>query len=95
MLEEKRIIDKIEIIGDIIQVREKVSILKDGVEIASNYHRRAYDKSDEMSSEDPKIISVAKAIWPEKFLTSDDVSNIIEPVQEPQITPTELTEEGQ
>ena len=46
-LEEKRVIDKIEVVGGDtdwrhIQVRTKIIILKDGVEIASSYDRTTY-----------------------------------------------------
>ena len=46
-LEEKRIIDKIEVVGGDtdwrhVQVRTKITIIKDGVEIASSYDRTTY-----------------------------------------------------
>lgn len=77
MLEEKKIVDKIEIIGDVIQVRERICILKDGIEIASNFHRISFSKHDEITINDEKVLSIAKAIWPDKFLTTDTISGSI------------------
>ena len=39
MLKEKSIIDKIELVPNAVQIRHKNIIEKDGVEIASTFHR--------------------------------------------------------
>jgi len=54
-LEEKRIIDKIEVVGGDtdwrhIQVRTKIIIIKDGVEIASSYDRTTYGPTHDVST---------------------------------------------
>ena len=63
MLEEQKITDKIEIIGDFIQVRERNAVLKDGVEIASTFHRYTLSKNDDRSNLDPKVKKIADALW--------------------------------
>lgn len=65
MLEEKKITDKIEIIGDFIQVRERNAVLKDGVEIASTFHRFTLSKEDDRSNLDPQVKKIADALWSE------------------------------
>ena len=72
MLEEKKITDKIEIVGDIIQVRERISILKDGTEIAANFHRFTLSKAQKRDNLDEQVKKVADAIW----------GPYVEPVQE-------------
>ena len=54
-LEEKRVIDKIEVVGGDtdwrhIQVRTKIIIIKDGVEIASSYDRTTYGPAHDVST---------------------------------------------
>ncbi len=69
MLEEKKIIDKIEIVkeGSVIQVREKIQILKDGIEVAGTYHRYLISKDTypQMENVDIQVKKIADAIWNE------------------------------
>ncbi len=67
MLTETKEIDKIEIINNIIQVREIIIIKKNEEIIASSFHRTSYTVNDDISSADAKVQAIAKAIWPEKF----------------------------
>lgn len=67
MLTESKEIDKIEILDNAIQVREKIVVKRDDVQIASSFHRVAYSIDDDMTNADPKVLAIAKAIWPEKF----------------------------
>lgn len=67
MLTESKEIDKIEIVNNAIQVRERIVVKRDDVPIASSFHRVAYSVTDDMSNADPKVIAIAKVIWPEKF----------------------------
>jgi hypothetical protein len=69
MLEEKKIVDKIEIINDAIQVRERNCILKNGVEIASSFNRFIVVKEDDRTNLDPKIKKIADALWNEEPTT--------------------------
>ena len=63
MLQEKKVVDKIEIIGDFIQVRERNCILKDDIEIASSFHRFVLSKTDKRNELDEQVKKVADAIW--------------------------------
>lgn len=62
-------IDKVEIVGDFktIQVREKTSVLEDGNEISSSYHRLMYQIFDYDSISDlpVEIQPYAQGIWTE------------------------------
>lgn len=63
-LEEKSVVDKIEILLDgTIQVRRRDQILKDGEEVAATYHRHVVSPGDDLSEEDPKVVAIANAIW--------------------------------
>lgn len=65
MFEEIKEIDRIEIVNfDIIQVRRINKVYKNGIQIAASYSRISYMKDQSMIGEDPRIISIAKAIWP-------------------------------
>lgn len=68
MLEEKKITDKIEIVaeGKVIQVRERNAILKDGVEVASTFHRFTISKDDDRTNLDPQVKKIADALWSEE-----------------------------
>lgn len=62
-------IDKIEIVGDFktIQVKEKTSVLEDGNEISSSYHRSMYPIFDYDSISDlpVEIQPYAQGVWTE------------------------------
>ncbi len=47
-----------------IQVRRCDLVLRDGEEISRKYHRHVLDHSADLTDEDPKVVAVAKAIWP-------------------------------
>lgn len=63
MLQEKIEIDKIEIHNNIIHIREKISILKNNIEIASSFNRKTLFKEDDRSSLDPQVKKIADALW--------------------------------
>jgi hypothetical protein len=63
-LTEKTIIDKVELTEvNTIQVRTATIIEKDGVEIAKTYHRHVKHPGEDVSNEDPKVQTIANAIW--------------------------------
>jgi len=65
MLTEQKITDKIEIIGEVIQVRERNAILKDGVEVASTFHRFVLTRDMDRTNLDPQVKKIADALWSE------------------------------
>lgn len=84
MLIEQKIIDRIEIVqeGTFIQVREKNCILKDGVEIASNFIRYVISKEHDRSNLDPQVKKIADVIWaeeanPEQTAQTQEVSGTL------------------
>ena len=46
-----------------INVRTKISIMEDGKELSSSYHRRVLSSDMDISSESDEIKALAGAIW--------------------------------
>ena len=74
-LQEKSVVDKIEVLLDgCIQVRTKNQILKNGVEVASTFHRHAIAPGDDTSAEDPRVAAIAAATWTEEVVAAYQAS---------------------
>ena len=70
-LEEKSVVDKIEVLLDgYIQVRRKDQILKDGVEVAATYHRHVVVPGADTSAEDPRVAAIAAATWTDEIISA-------------------------
>jgi hypothetical protein len=68
-LTEKTIVDKIEIVeNNTIQVRTATVIEKDGVELTRTFHRHVLSPGTDLTNEDPKVQSIANAIWTEEVI---------------------------
>lgn len=64
MLQEQKIIDKIEVVENgSLQVREATRILKDGEQIAQTYHRWTFVPGSDVSSMPANVKAVASAVW--------------------------------
>jgi hypothetical protein len=62
-LEKIQIVDRIEVVENgSIQVRTKTSIIEDGVEISSKFHRHVVVPGADVSGEDAKVQSIAASI---------------------------------
>lgn len=63
-LSEKKVIDRVEIVNDWnIQVREAIIILKDGQEIAKNFHRWTFMPGSDLSAMPANVQAIAAAAW--------------------------------
>ena len=62
MLTEKTIIDKIELVEGAVQIRHKNIIERDGVEIASTFHREVVMKESDTSHLPLKIQKICE-LW--------------------------------
>jgi hypothetical protein len=63
MLEKIEVVDLIEVIENgSIQVRTKIAIKEDGVEISSKFHRHVVVPGAEVSGEDAKVQAIAASI---------------------------------
>ena len=62
-LEKQITIDKIEVVGDVVQVRQATIILEDGAELSKSYHRWCLNKGDDISEQDAKVQAVCNAVW--------------------------------
>ena len=74
-LEEKSVVDKIEVLlNGCIQVRRRDQILKDGVEVASTFHRHVVVPGADVSNEDPRVAAIAAATWTEEVVAAYQAS---------------------
>jgi hypothetical protein len=63
MLEKVVTVDRIEVVeSGVLQVRTKTSIMEDGVEISSKFHRHVVAPGDDVSGEDAKVKAIAASI---------------------------------
>lgn len=70
-LKEKSVVDKIEVLlNGCIQVRRRDQILKDGVEVASSFHRHIINPGADLSNEDPRVAAIATATWTEEVVAA-------------------------
>jgi hypothetical protein len=62
-LEKIEVVDQIEVVkNNSIQVRVKTSIIENGVEISSGFHRHVVVPGADYSQEDPKVQTIAASI---------------------------------
>ena len=74
-LEEKSVVDKVEVLlNGTIQVRRRDQILKDGVEVASTFHRHVVNPGDDVSNEDPRVAAIAAATWTDEVVAAYQAS---------------------
>jgi len=70
-LTEKSIISKIEVLVDgQIQVQRANLVLRDGVEIAREYHRHVLAPGDNLTGQDVRVAAVAKTVWTPDVVTA-------------------------
>ena len=63
MLEKIEVVDLIEVVENgCIQVRTKIAIKEDGLEISSKFHRHVVVPGADVSAEDAKVQAIAAAI---------------------------------
>lgn len=70
-LEEVSVVDKVEVLlNGCIQVRRRDQILKDGVEVASTFHRHVVVPGADLSNEDPRVAAIATVTWTEEVVAA-------------------------
>jgi hypothetical protein len=68
---EKTIVDKVELTEvNTIQVRTATIIERDGTEISRSFHRHVVSPGDDVTNEDPKVQSIANAVWTEEVIAA-------------------------
>lgn len=68
---DETVTDKIEILEDgQIQVREATRVLRDGVVIATTYHRRVMSPADDVTKADKRVAAVAAVVWTPEVVTA-------------------------
>ncbi len=74
-LSEVSVVDKVEVLlNGCIQVRRRDQILKDGVEVASTFHRHVVHPGADLSNEDPRVAAIAAATWTEEVVAAYQAS---------------------
>lgn len=77
MLEKIVSVDLIEVIKNgCIQVRTKININEDGVEISSTFHRHVVMPGDDYSGEDAKVQAIAASIHTAEVIAAYQASQI-------------------
>ena len=70
-LTETTKVDQIEITEvNTIQIRTATVIERDGVEISRSNHRQVICPGDDISSQDPKVQTIANALWTEEVISA-------------------------
>ncbi len=63
-LTKETVVDKIEILENSnIQVRQAIRIMEDGNLLSQSFHRHVLQPGDDLTNEDPKVVSIANALW--------------------------------
>jgi hypothetical protein len=63
-LTKETVVDKIEILENgNIQVRQAIRIMEDGNLLSQSFHRHVLQPGDDLTNEDPKVVSIANALW--------------------------------
>lgn len=64
MLEEQKVIDKVEVVENgTLQVREVTRIIKDGEVIASTFHRSTFPPGSDVTNQPANIQAIAQVVW--------------------------------
>jgi hypothetical protein len=62
-LEKFTTVDLVEVLENgCVQVRQKISVLENGKQIGSSFHRHIVAPGDDYSSEDPKVKAICAAM---------------------------------
>ena len=54
----------------VIQIRERIAVLEDGVEISFKYHRRSLTPDADVSSESDEVKALAGSLWTDAIKTA-------------------------
>ncbi len=63
MLTKTETVDRIEVVGNNIEVRTATIIAEDGAEISRTYHRHVLTPGADLSGEDARVVAIAGVIW--------------------------------
>ena len=65
-------IDRIEIVGEYknLQVREKISILENGKEISSSFHRYILSPEHDLNNQTDEIKKICEVVWTDEIKTA-------------------------
>jgi hypothetical protein len=71
-LTKKTVVDKIEVLeSGVIQVRTTTRVLENGEILSQSYVRHVLKPGDDLGNQDPKVVTVASAVWAQASFTSN------------------------
>ena len=77
MLEKKIATDLIEILEDgCVQVRTKTSIIEDGVELSSAFHRHVVTPGQDYAQENPKVQAICEVVQTPEIISAYQTNNL-------------------
>lgn len=65
MLTKETKVDRVEVLpaSGHIQVRERISVLEDNVEISATFHRYVIEKNTDLTGQPAEVRQIAEAAW--------------------------------
>jgi len=70
-LTETKVIDKIEVVeSGVVQVREVNRVMKDGAEIARNFHRWCLTPGQDVSDQADNVKAICQAAWTPEIIAA-------------------------
>lgn len=83
MLQKIKTIEHIEIVKNVIQVRESTQVIENGITIGSpSFHRWCLNPGDDISDQDERVQAIANAIWTHEVIAAYQQSIVINEVTE-------------
>lgn len=69
-IEKQVLVDRIEVVNNLVQVRTATCILEDGVSISSTFHRHTIAPGQDYSNEDDQVKAVCAAVHTPELIAS-------------------------
>lgn len=80
MLTETVEVDQIEVVGQfsLLQVRTATVVRRDGQEIARSFHRHVVCPGEDLTGQDPKVVSIANALHTPELIAAFEAQKALD-----------------
>ena len=80
MLTETKEVDQIEVVGQfsLLQVRTATVVRRDGKEIARSFHRHVVCPGEDLTGQDPKVVSIANALHTPELIAAFEAQKALD-----------------
>ena len=80
MLTETKEVDQIEVVGQfsLLQVRTATVVRRDGQEIARSFHRHVVCPGEDLTGQDPKVVSIANALHTPELIAAFEAQKALD-----------------